>query len=170
MDRLGRRLKLRCARLKSDGHNRDSNHQIELRWSLRGLRGHRELPSRRPLFVFRWVETASTAECCPIPPHEIVHAACHRRSDVNGWVCRRSGRDTNRSHALLRAVPECGQGVIWSNPKPVHFRPHARESIRASVIGFRDVEPPHFVLQRCALQPETLRSRSRTRDSSRRRF
>jgi hypothetical protein len=48
--------------------------------------------------------------------------------------------------------------------------PHARKRIRASVIGFRDVEPPHFVLQRCALQPETLRSRSRTRNLSRSRF
>ena len=33
---------------------------------------------------------------------------------------------------------------------------HAWERIRASVVGFRDVESPHFVLQRCALQPETF--------------
>jgi hypothetical protein len=77
-------------------------------------------------------------------------------------------RDVNRSRALPRAVPECGQVEIWSNPKPVHFKLPCTGAHSASVIGFRDVESPHFVLQRCALQPETLRSRSRTRDSSRR--
>jgi hypothetical protein len=69
------------------------------------------------------VDTASTGESCPIPPHEILHAACHRRLGVSGWMCRRSRRDTNRRRALLRAVPECGRVGIWSNPKPAHLRP-----------------------------------------------
>lgn len=66
------------------------------------------------------VDTASIGESCPIPP-ERVHAACHSRLGVSGWVCMRSGRDINRRRALLRAVPECGQVEIWPHPKPVHF-------------------------------------------------
>jgi hypothetical protein len=67
-----------------------------------------------PSVVFRWVDASSKGESCLIPPHEIVHAACHRRLGVSGWVCMRSRRDTNRRRALLRAVPEYGQ-VVWSN-------------------------------------------------------
>ena len=76
----------------------------------------------------------------------------------------------------IAAMPYCGRcpnAGRWGSGKPEASpfqAPHARERIRASVIGFRDVESPHFVLQRCALQPETFGSRSRTRDSSRRCF
>lgn len=76
----------------------------------------------------------------------------------------------------IAAVPYCGRcpnagswGIGQTRSRPISCRPSKWERIRASVIGFLDVELPHFVLQRCALQPETFRSRSRTRDSSRRR-
>jgi hypothetical protein len=91
-----------------------------------------------PSVVFGWVDASSIGESCPIPPHEIVHAACHRRLGVSGWVCRRSRRDTNRRRALLRAVPECGQvGLVKPEASPFQAG-HARERVRASVIGFRD--------------------------------
>ena len=67
--------------------------------------------------------------------------------------------------ALIRA----GAALVKLEASPFQAA-HAWERMRASVIGFRDVESPHFVLQRCALQPEAFRSRSRTGDSSRRRF
>ena len=142
-------------------------------------------------------------ESCPTPPREIVHAACHRWLGVNGWVCSRTARDTNRRHALLRAVPECGQvgsGQTRSQPIPgrscrgAHSEMQdgttkptsshstylfvistgakrsgeirgfssvfgAQAAERASVIGLREVEPANLVLQRCALQTETLRRR-----------
>ena len=103
-----------------------------------------------------WVGASSIGESCLIPPHEIVHVACHRRLGVSGWVCTGSRRDTKRRRALSWAVPEYGQADTLCGIR--------------SVIGFRNVEPPHFVLQRGAFQPETFCSRSRARDSSRRRF
>jgi hypothetical protein len=60
---------------------------------------------------------ASIGASCSIP-YETVQPACHRKLGVSGWVCRRSGRDTNRRHTLLRAVPECGQVESWSDAKP----------------------------------------------------
>ena len=72
-----------------------------------------------PSVVFRWVDASSIGESCPIPPHEIVHAACHRRWGVSDWVCSRSRRDTNRRPALLRAVPECGHvGLVKPEASP----------------------------------------------------
>jgi hypothetical protein len=54
--------------------------------------------------------------------------------------------------------------------RPPYLGPSMVGSASVSVVGLCDVESPHFVLQRCALQPETFRSRSRTGDSSRCRF
>jgi hypothetical protein len=68
---------------------------------------------RRPLRGY-----ASIAESCSIPPHQTVQPACHRKLSVSGWGCRRSGRETNRRHAPLRAVPECGQVESWSEAEP----------------------------------------------------
>ena len=75
-----------------------------------------------PLCVFCWVDASSIGESYLIPPHEIVHAACHRRLGVSGWVCRRSRRDTNRRRAQLRAVPEYGQAGL------VYIQRHSHEA------------------------------------------
>jgi hypothetical protein len=82
-----------------------------------------------------------------------------------------SKRDTNPLPCPIAGGARMWAGKDLVNPEAGPFQAgHAWEGVRASVIGFPDVEAPHFVLQRCALQPETLRSRSRTRDSSRRRL
>jgi hypothetical protein len=80
-------------------------------------------------------------------------------------ACYQSPPCPTAGGARMRA----GADLVKPEAGPFHTA-HAWERVWGSVIGFRDVESPHFVLQRCALQPETFRSRSRTGDSSRRRF
>ncbi len=60
-------------------------------------------------------------------------------------------------------------GALETGPKAKagrHLGPSMDGSALVSVVGLCDVESPHFVLQRCALQPETFRGRSRTGDFS----
>src|ERR1700675_5207726 len=74
-------------------------------------------------------------------------------------------------------MPYCGRcpnvGRLETGPKmkvgPL-LGPSMVESASVSVVSLCDVESPHFVLQGCALQPETFRRRSCTGDSSRCRF
>jgi hypothetical protein len=43
------------------------------------------------------------------PPHKTVQVECQQKLDVSCCQYRGSERDAARRHALLRAVPECGQ-------------------------------------------------------------
>jgi hypothetical protein len=92
------------------------------------------------------------------------------------------------THGIIRAVQKLCSGVAAPNHcgKATHLRALSNSKSSSSsdvsgeacavslsihrVIGFGDLESPHFVLEGCTLQPETLRGRSRTRDLSRRRF
>jgi hypothetical protein len=51
------------------------------------------------------------------PPQETVQAECQQKLNVSCWECRGAERDAARRHALLRAVPECGQVGDWSKSK-----------------------------------------------------
>jgi hypothetical protein len=49
-----------------------------------------------------------------VPPHRAVQAECHQKLDVSCCEYRGSEHDAARRHALLRAVPACGQVGDWS--------------------------------------------------------
>jgi hypothetical protein len=51
------------------------------------------------------------------PPHKTVQAECQQELDVSCCECKGSERDAVRCHALLRAVPGCGQVGDWSESK-----------------------------------------------------
>jgi hypothetical protein len=102
--------------------------------------------------------------------------------DSAGSVPIRVGRKLLRVQGgqnvtLLAVMPYCGRspnvGRLEAGPK-MKVRPHLWPSMvgraSVSVVSLCDVESPHFVLQGCALQPETFRRRSCTGDSSRCRF
>jgi hypothetical protein len=85
-------------------------------------------------------------------------------SSVRSWVATRLRVLSNSKRFSSSDV----SGEVCAVCDP--FAEPTLKATSASVVGFCDVESPHFVLQRCALKPETFRSRSRARDSSRRRF
>jgi hypothetical protein len=72
---------------------------------------------------------------------------------------------------LLAVMPYCGRcpnvGRLETGLK-MKVDPHLGTSLAGSaspsVVSLCDVESPHFVLQGCALQPETFRRRSGTGD------
>src|SRR5580704_10638313 len=108
-------------------------------------------------------DTASIGESFAVPPHKTVQEACQPKPEVS--YCEYRGSEP----MLLAGMPYGGRcpnvGTLQTSPRAKagpDRGPSMVGSASVSVVGLGDVQSPHFVLQRCTLQPETFRSRSRT--------